>query len=57
MLAAGENVGCFGVVVDAKNEASESFFQKYDFVTIDDSHWPRKMFVALATVRRIFDEV
>jgi len=55
VLAAAENVGCFGVVVDAKNEASESFFQKYDFITVDESRWPRKMFVPLATVRRMFE--
>jgi hypothetical protein len=56
VMAAAENVGCFGVVVDAKHEAAEQFYRKYDFVTVDESRWPRKMFVAMATVRQMFDE-
>ena len=54
VLAAADNVGCFGVVVDAKNESAELFYRKYDFVTVDESRWPRKMFVAIRTVREMF---
>jgi hypothetical protein len=55
VLAAAENIGCFGVVVDAKREAAEQFYHKYDFTTVDESRWPRKMFIAMATVRQMFD--
>ena len=54
VLAAAENVGCFGVVVDAKNASAEAFYRQYDFTTVDDSRWPRKMFIALGTVHRMF---
>jgi hypothetical protein len=56
VLSAAGTVGCFGVVVDAKNEGAEGFYRKYDFTTVDDSRWPRKMFVALGTVRAMFSE-
>jgi len=56
VLVAAENVGCFGVVVDAKHEAAERFYRKYDFVTLDETSWPRKMFVAIATVRGMFEQ-
>jgi len=55
VVAAAENVGCFGVVVDAKNESAEAFYRKYDFTTVDETQWPRKMFIAMGTVRRMFD--
>ncbi len=55
VLAAADNVGCFGVVVDAKNERGRAVDRKYDFVTVDDGRWPRKkMFVAIRTVREMF---
>jgi hypothetical protein len=54
VLAAAENVGCFGVVVDAKHETAEGFYRRYDFATVDESRWPRKMFVAMGTVREMF---
>ncbi len=55
VLAAAENVGCFGVVVDAKHEAAERFYRRYDFSTVDETAWPRKMFIAMVTVREMFE--
>lgn len=54
VMAAAENVGCFGVVVDAKNETAEGFYRKYDFITVEESRWPRKMFISIGTVREMF---
>jgi hypothetical protein len=34
-----------------KHPSAEGFYSAYGFVTVDVSHWPRRMFVALATVR------
>lgn len=56
ILIAADNLGCFGVVVDAKNETAEGFYRRYDFTTLDESGWPRKMFVAMDTVRLMFDD-
>lgn len=55
VMAAAENVGCFGVVVDALDETAERFYRKYDFTTVDETRWPRKMFVAMGTVRGMFE--
>lgn len=43
ILRSAETVGCMGVVVDALDDAAESFYRKYQFVTVEDSRWPRKM--------------
>lgn len=51
VAAVAENIGCVGVLVDAKDESVERFYARYDFVTVDDTAWPRRMFVAIGTVR------
>ena len=48
-------VGCIGVIVDAKDEGAEKFYEKYDFVTVTDMDWPRRMFLPIATVRSAFE--
>jgi hypothetical protein len=35
------------VIVDAKDEDAERFYEKYDFVTVEAASWPRRMFLAL----------
>jgi hypothetical protein len=47
--------GCVGIVVDAKDEAAERFYLAYGFVTIVAEEWPRRMFLALATVREALE--
>ncbi|HWO25073.1 MAG TPA: GNAT family N-acetyltransferase [Kofleriaceae bacterium] len=47
-------VGCTGIIVDAKDEAAERFYAKYDFVTVSEEPWPRRMFLPLATAKAAF---
>lgn len=49
-------VGCTGVIVDAKDDAAERFYAKYDFATIAAESWPHRMFLPLATARAAFAE-
>jgi GNAT superfamily N-acetyltransferase len=49
-------VGCVGVIVDAKDEDAEHFYMKYDFITITDDRWPRRMFLPLETARTAFSD-
>lgn len=52
VLAAGDMVGCVGVIVDAKSEAAEAFYLRYGFVLIDDASWPHRLFLPTATIKR-----
>ncbi len=47
-------VGCTGIIMDAKDEESERFYVKYDFVTVTAEGWPRRMFLPIATARAAF---
>ena len=47
-----EEVGCFGVIVDAKTPAAHGFYERYGFVALSDSGWPRRMFMTVSTVRQ-----
>lgn len=49
-------VGCTGVVVDAKDEDAERFYQGYDFVTITADAWPHRLFLSIASAAAIFVE-
>jgi hypothetical protein len=50
-LDAADQVGCTGVIVDAKGVEAEGFYAKYDFVSVDQEAWPRRMFLPIGTVR------
>jgi hypothetical protein len=39
------------VIVDAKNENAEGFYERYGFVTVDAASWPRRMFLSLQIAR------
>jgi GNAT superfamily N-acetyltransferase len=54
-----ECIACFGIIVDAKNDAAERFYVRYDFVPIEAEKWPRRLFLPIATLRAAFapDEV
>lgn len=54
---AAEMVGCVGAIVDAKTEAAEAFYVKYDFKTIQVDAWPRRMFLPMQTIRAALDGV
>ena len=49
-------VACLGVIVDAKDEAAEGFYAKYDFVTVDGTSWPRRMFLPIHVARAAFED-
>jgi GNAT superfamily N-acetyltransferase len=54
VVSAAETIGCLGVVVDAKDEDAETFYSKYDFVTIAAAGWPRRMFLPIDVARAAF---
>ena len=56
VVKASEVVGCLGIIVDAKDEDAAGFYEKYDFVTLDPSEWPRRMFLAIQVARAAFAE-
>lgn len=47
---AGSAIGCLGIGLDAKDPDSERFYLRRGFVCLDDL-WPRRMFIAIQTVR------
>ncbi len=49
-------LGCMGVIVDAKDQDAERFYAKYDFVTVTDESWPRRMFLPIGAARGAFDQ-
>jgi len=51
IVAAAELIACLGVIVDAKDEEAEHFYDRYDFVTVHGESWPRRMFLAIDTAR------
>lgn len=51
---ASELLGCIGVIVDAKTEKAERFYEKYDFVAIAAETWPHRMFLPIGVARRAF---
>ena len=51
ILVASQQVGCLGVIVDAKTPRAEAFYEKYGFVTLALSDpFPRRMFLPLGTI-------
>jgi GNAT superfamily N-acetyltransferase len=54
VVDAASQVGCTGVIVDAKDPDAARFYAKYDFVTIAEEDWPRRMFLAIGTARAAF---
>lgn len=56
VVRAEQNVGCVGIIVDAKDEGAERFYGKYDFTTVEADAWPRRMFLAIATARAAVGE-
>lgn len=56
VVDAANMLGCIGVIVDAKDEGAEQFYAKYDFVTVDDASWPRRMLLPIDVARAVFSE-
>ena len=57
VVEASRLIACLGVIVDAKDDAASGFYAKYDFVTVDDSAWPRRMFLPMHVARAAFEDV
>lgn len=47
-------LGCIGVIVDAKNEGAERFYEKYDFITVHAEKWPHRMFLPIEVAKAAF---
>lgn len=56
VVDAANMLGCIGVIVDAKDDGAEKFYAKYDFVTVDDASWPRRMLLPIEVARAAFAE-
>jgi GNAT superfamily N-acetyltransferase len=51
-----DHIGCVGVIVDAKDERALGFYERYDFVAVQDAGWPRRMFMPIGTARAALEE-
>ena len=49
-------VGCLGIIVDAKDDDAMRFYEKYDFASLTDEGWPRRMFMSIDTARAAFEQ-
>lgn len=56
VIDAASILGCTGIIVDAKDEGAENFYAKYDFVTVTEEGWPRRMFLPIGTARAAFED-
>lgn len=54
VVDAASIVGCMGVIVDAKDEEAERFYEKYDFTPVTVTGWPRRMFLPIDAARAAF---
>lgn len=54
VVTVAEIVGCLGVIVDAKDDSAIRFYEKYDFKILDETSWPRRMFLAVETAQSAF---
>ena len=50
VLSAAGVIGCFGVIVDAKDASAEGFYAKYGFAPIGDGY-PKRLFLGMKTIR------
>ena len=56
VIDAANILGCTGIIVDAKDGSAEQFYLKYDFVTVTEEAWPRRMFLPIRTASMAFEE-
>lgn len=56
VVDAARSVACTGIIVDAKDEDAERFYEKYDFVTVAADAWPHRMFLPIGAARDAFVE-
>lgn len=51
IVAAAEQVGCVGIIVDAKDSVAEAFYIRLGFAVICGQTWPHRMFLPMTTIR------
>lgn len=51
ILPAAAVLGCYGVIVDAKDSDALAFYERYGFEPLPPDRFPRRMFIAIDTVR------
>lgn len=52
IIEAAAQVGCLGVVVDAKDQIAAEFYTKFGFAPLAFDNWPRRLFLAVAAIQR-----
>lgn len=55
VVDAADLVACLGIVVDAKNDNAEHFYKRYDFIVVDETSWPHRMFLPIDVARAAFE--
>lgn len=53
VLAASRHLGCVGVLVEAKDEKALGFFEHAGFTCLDQTEWPRPLYLPLSTIREL----
>lgn len=53
IVDAANILGCVWIVVDAKDEDARRFYEKFDFISVPGESWPRRMMIAVGTVRAV----
>jgi GNAT superfamily N-acetyltransferase len=49
-----EQIGCIGVIVDAKDESAQNFYARYDFDVFEPkTAFPQRMFMSIETLRNM----
>ncbi|MBI4821785.1 MAG: GNAT family N-acetyltransferase [Deltaproteobacteria bacterium] len=56
VAGAATDVGCLGVIVDAKDEKARHFYEHFGFSELEPEVWPRRMYLPMATVVRLLAE-
>lgn len=51
ILPPASALGCYGVIVDAKDTSGVTFYRRYGFELLPPDRYPRRMFIAIDTVR------
>lgn len=51
VLEVSNAIGCCGIVLDALNEKLVRYYERFAFIVLPRSAYPRKMFISIDTVR------
>lgn len=51
IICVADEIGCLGVIVDAKDENAEQFYQKFGFVSLTAGQSPCRLFMPMKTIK------